>query len=456
MPPEPSELVDEARGGLPAHCEEELAVQFSLAHAVDFKYAPAVGWVHWNGQRWRLGGDLVAFSAVRRVVRHVAEVTHFAGAPGKFTASIASAKTVASTERLARADRRHWIEVEELDANPFLLGTPGGTVELRNAKLRAPRREDFITKSTAVAPVSGAPALWLRVLEIACDGDRDMIAFLQRFFGYALTGSIEEQRFAFFYGTGANGKSTVVGTMTDLLADYCAVVPSELLMETQGERHPTYQAGLRGARLAAAQEIDEGRRWALARIKSWSGGEAITAGMMRRDPFTYSPQFKLLVSGNHRPALRAIDEAIRRRILLVPFTVTVPPGDRDPKLRERLRAEWPHILNWAIEGCLEWQAGGLQPPASVLEATEHYLDAEDVLGHWIEDCCECGGALEGAVGDLHRSYSRWADRHGERVFGSKRFSQALEERGLQRCKLSGGTRAFRGMRLLAEELKLVA
>ena len=283
-----------------------------------------------------------------------------------------------------------------------------------------------------------------------------MVLFLQRLFGYALTGSIEEQRFAFFYGTGANGKSTIVSTITDLLGDYAAIVPSELLMETQGERHPTYQAALRGARLAAAMELDEGRRWALARIKSWTGGEAITAGAMRRDPFTFRPEFKLLFSGNHRPAIRTIDEAIRRRIMLVPFTITVPMEKRDPKLRDALRGEWPQILNWLIEGCLEWQAGGLHPPACVLDATDRYLDAEDVLGHWVEECCDVGAVLEAVVGDLHRSYSRWADKHGERLLGTKRFSQALEERGLQRCRLSGGIRAFRGLRLRTEELKLVA
>lgn len=441
---------------LPAHSDEELAVTFTQAHAEDFRYAPALGWINWTGNLWRLGGDLAAFGAVRRVVRGVAEVLHAAGGAGKFVAEVASAKKVAATERLARADRRHWVEVEELDANPFLLGTPAGTVDLRKGELRAARREDLITKSTRCAPAAGAPKRWLSLLEVACAGDRDLIAFLQRWAGYSLTGSIAEQRFAFFYGTGANGKSTVVATLTDLIGDYAAIVPSELLMETQGERHPTYQAALRGARLAAAQEIDEGRRWALAKIKGWTGGEAITAGQMRRDPFTFRPSFKLLFSGNHRPALRSIDEAIRRRILLVPFVVTVPLAERDPELREQLRAEWPQILNWALAGCLEWQAGGLQPPGSVLDATDRYLDAEDVLGHWLEECCECGAVFEGAIGDLHRSYSRWAEKHGERLFGTKRFSQALEERGLQRCRLAGGVRAFRGLRLRTEELKLVA
>jgi len=441
---------------LPQHCEESLATRFSDKHSEDFKYAPALGWLHWSGQMWRLGGDLETFSAARALVREIALATHDEGANEKFVGKIASASTVAATERLARADRRHWIQVEHLDADPLLLGTPGGTVDLVTGELRPPRREELITKSVAIAPASGKPTRWLELLDVACDGDRDLVAFLQRFFGYTLTGSIDEQCFAFFYGSGANGKSTIVGTMTDLLRDYATIVPSELLMETQGVRHPTYQAALRGARLAAAQEIDEGQRWALAKIKGWTGGEAITAGQMRRDPFTFTPKFKLLFSGNHRPSLRAIDEAIRRRMLLVPFTVTIPPEKRDPGLRERLRAEWPQILAWAIEGCREWRLGGLQPPLSVTEATDSYLDAEDVLGHWLQECCEQERPFEAITGELHRSYVRWSEKRSERALGIKRFSQALEERGLERCQLSGGTRGFRGLRLLAEELKLVA
>ena len=157
--------------------------------------------------------------------------------------------------------------------------------------------------------------------------------------------------------------------------------------ESHTDRHPTELAMLRGARIVAAQETEEGRRWAESRIKALTGGDPITARFMRQDFFTYTPQFKLLIAGNHKPGLRNIDEAIRRRFHLLPFTVRIPPEERDPNLFDKLKEEWPAILGWALQGCLEWQAEGLNPPAAVIEATAEYFDDEDSFGRWLGECC---------------------------------------------------------------------
>ena len=195
----------------------------------------------------------------------------------------------------------------------------------------------------------------------------------------------------FLHGSGANGKSVFINTLVGAWGDYAAILPMETFVETtQSDRHPTELAKLRGARLVVAQETEQGRRWAEAKIKALTGGDKIAARFMRQDFFEFTPQFKLTIAGNHRPSLTSVDEAIRRRIHLIPFTVTISPEKRNLKLGDELRKEWGGILKWAVAGCLEWQRIGLAPPAAVLDATADYLTAEDGFGRWIDECCIVG------------------------------------------------------------------
>src|SRR4029077_2383546 len=219
--------------------------------------------------------------------------------------------------------------------------------------------ELYLTKITAVAPGDGECPLWLKFIARVTGGNYDLQMFLQRIAGYSLTGDTSEHALFFLYGTGRNGKGVFLNTLSAILADYAAVAPMETFIATQGERHPTDLAGLRGARLVSAQETEEGRRWAESKIKALTGGDPITARFMRQDFFTFEPQFKLLIAGNHKPGLRTVDEAIPRRFYLIPFTVTIPAEERDPGLLEKLKTEWPGILHWMIEGCLSWQQRGL-------------------------------------------------------------------------------------------------
>ncbi len=206
---------------------------------------------------------------------------------------------------------------------------------------------------------------------------------------------------------------------------------------------------LRGARLVTAQETEEGRQWAESKIKSLTGGDPITARFMRQDFFTFTPQFKLLIAGNHRPGLRNVDEAMRRRLHLIPFTVTIPAAERDPELPEKLKAEWPGILKWAIQGCLEWQRIGLDPPPAVTAATAEYLEAEDSLSLWMAECLiPVRNSFESGA-DLFGSWKTWAERAGEVAGTQKRFSQNLETKGARLTRQGkAGTRGFEGFRLV--------
>ena len=186
---------------------------------------------------------------------------------------------------------------------------------------------------------------------------------------------------------------------------------------------------LRGARFVTASETEEGRRWAESRIKTLTGGDTISARYMRQDSFDYRPQFKPFIAGNHKPGLQSVDEAIRRRFHLIPFGATIPEGERDPQLAERLRDEWPMILSWMIDGCRAWQQRGLGAPVAVTRATSDYLEAEDVLGCWIRECCVIKKGGKTAFGTLYRSWQRWSAANGEAERSSKWLGQALDAKG---------------------------
>jgi putative DNA primase/helicase len=315
------------------------------------------------------------------------------------------------------------------------LNTPGGVVDLRTGERRKHLPSDYMTKITGATPGGECP-LWKRFLARITKDNVELQAFLKRSAGYALTGITREHALFFGFGTGANGKTTFLSTVAGVMGSYAAVAMMETFTASQNERHPTDLAMLRGARLVTAQETEEGRRWAESRIKALTGGDPITA------------RFKLFIAGNHKPGLRNVDEAIRRRLHLIPFDVKIPAAERDPGLADKLQKEWPGILQWMIDGCLEWQREGLAAPASVTEATNGYLEAEDTIGQWITDRCELDSNHWTASSVLFASWKHWAELAGEYVLPSKRFGQALEARGLAYGREGGtGKRGYKGLRL---------
>jgi putative DNA primase/helicase len=435
----------------PECSDEAIALELAELQSARLRYVKAwATWLVWTGTQWLLDHTLFAVDLVRRHCRKVAQ-RHEADSP-RVAVAIASAKTVANVERLARADRRLAATVEQWDEDASLFNTPGGIVDLDAGKLGPHRPDAYMTKIAGVAPDWSCPTpMWTAFLMRVMNGDRELIAYLQRMAGYALTGVIREHKIFFLYGTGSNGKDTFLNALIGCWGDYHRTAPIEVFTATQANRHPTELAGLRGARLVTSVETEEGRRWAEAKIKALTGGGQITARFMRADFFDFYPVFKPLIAGNHKPGLRSVDEAIRRRMNLIPFTVTIPKEEQDPTLGERLKAEWPGIMAWAIDGCLEWQRHGLAPPAAVQNATESYLEAEDSLAAWIEDACEHDAqAWEGSTA-LYASWKTHADRTGEFAGSLKRFVQRIEERagglGVHKARGPNDRQGFVGLRL---------
>jgi putative DNA primase/helicase len=340
--------------------EDAIALRFAEQHVADLRYVAAWGrWLEWNGKNWRFDDTLRAFDLARRICREADE---------------SDAKVVAAVERLAKSDRRLAATIDQWDADPWLLNTPNGVVDLRTGNMCAARPEDYCTKITAVAPSGDCP-LWLSFLQRVTGKNYELIAFLQRMCGYALTGVTREHALFFGYGTGANGKSVFVETIASILNDYHCSAPIETFAASNVDRHPTELADLRGARLVTSVETEEGRRWAESRIKMLTGGDRVKARFMRQDFFEFVPQLKLFIIGNHKPSLRSVDEAMRRRFNLIPFAVTIPVEERDAELPEKLKAESTGILAWMIQGCLRWKDVGLRAPEIVTAATAKYLEA---------------------------------------------------------------------------------
>jgi len=431
----------------PTFSDESLALRFADNHADNLRYVAAWGrWKYFDGYCWQNDETLFSFDRARKICRQAAAECNKA----KAATAIASARTVAAVIRLAQADRRIAAAVDQWDADPLVLNTPAGVLDLRDTQLREHRADDYLTKITGAAPDASCPTpRWLQFLEQVTGGDKALVDFLQRIAGYSLTGMTREHALFFFYGTGANGKTTFINAITAALGTYHRTAPIETFTAASGERHPTDLAGLHGARLVTAVETEEGRRWAESKIKALTGGDKIAARFMRQDFFEYVPQFKLVIAGNHKPGLRSVDEAIRRRFHLVPFSVTIPAAERDEALSEKLGAELPGILAWMVEGCAEWRSNGLMPPAAVTAATSAYLEAEDAIAAWLEECCERDLVAWERTGSLFASWTAWAEAAGEYVGSQRRFAERLEARGITAERKHKG-RGFCGVRLLTD------
>jgi putative DNA primase/helicase len=424
--------------------EDSAATDFVERHGEDLRYCHTTGtWFIFDTTHWQEDETGKAFQMVRVLARELSEnqeATKFAGLNRTaFTSGV---------ERFARNDPQVAVTHEYWDADPWLLGTPGGTVDLRTGELRKSCRHDAITKLTAVAPLDERCPLWLKFLDEATGGDQDFIRFLQQWTGYCLTGVTNEHALLFVYGPGGNGKSVFLNVMARIFGDYAMTAAMDTFTSSNNDKHPTDLAMLRGARLVTASETEDGKAWAEARIKQLTGGDTISARFMRQDFFEYKPAFKLTVVGNHTPNLHNVDDAAKRRFNIAPFILTPPAPDRE--LEQKLFREAGGILSWMIRGCLDWQANGLSRPAVVRAATKEYFDDQDMLGQWIEDRCDArigDRKLWDRSADLYADWSAFCKHAGEDPGSQKAFTTALLKRGFQRFKAPDDSRAIRFIRL---------
>lgn len=435
----------------------------------DAKYvADWKSWFFWTGTHWakdnrrevwtrtrsflRSQAQQVEAEAAARVARaEASEVQRIINKLAQRTEQLKHKQTVAAVEALAQANKPSVAVPDDFDRDLMLVGTPGGNIDLRTGELKAAQREDMLTMLTTCAPAEGgtSPDRWLAFLNEIFAGDEEVVAFMQRLAGYALTGKTTEHKLFFLYGTGRNGKSVFMDTLMKIWGDYARKAAAKTFLNTTGEKHDTGLADLRGRRLVIGSELPKGKTWDEALIKDLTGGDRQAARVMRGDYFEFDPQLTLMIAGNSKPSFRAVDVAIRSRVVLVPFTVTIPDDRQDRNLAEKLQAEGPAILRWAVDGALEWQRmGGLAVPKSIADASAAYMDSEDILGQFLADEAEIASDGFEAMSDVYTRYEGWSTSQG---FSHRWSKLKLKEELVARPGLSehrrNNARGVAGMRL---------
>lgn len=357
-----------------------------------------------------------------------------------------SAATVTAALKLAGSDPLIATDPGQFDAHPWLLGARNGVLDLRTGRLQSHSPDLLLTKQTnAIFDHRAEAPRWLAFVESVLP-DQSLRSFVQRSLGCALVGEVREHALWLAVGTGANGKSTLLGAVQHVLGDYAITAAPELLLAGQ-PRHETGLADLRGARFVVTSESDDGRRLAEATVKALTGGDRVKARYMRQDFFEFDPTWSMWVATNHRPEVRGTDDGIWRRLKVVPFTVSIAKDDQDPDLPAALRREAAGILRWLLDGCTAWQQEGLSEPLAVRMATEDYRSSQDALADFFGDCCIIDQMHTASAKDLLTAYNAWLEEQGERHTNQKRLGLALAERGLEKYRSNQGFR-YRGIGLV--------
>lgn len=417
-------------------------------------------WLAWNkksglwqidnsGKVWRL-----ARKAVKKMFHEAASISDSEKRKAlfKWGHTSESARKIVDMVKLAESEEGIAISPEALDLNQWLLNCKNGTIDLQTGQLREHDKNDLITKVIPVGYDETAECpKWGRFLDRIMDGNQELISFLQRIVGYALTGDTREQCFFILHGDGANGKSTFIKTICALLGDYAQTATFEtFLSKKQSNAANNDIARMHGMRFISAVEAEESRRLAENVIKQVTGGDTVTARFLYGEHFEFIPQFKIFLASNFKPKINCNDPAMWRRVNLIPFTVSIPEEEQIKDLEGQLKDEVSGILNWAIKGCLEWQRNGLQTPEEVVTVTKEYRNEMDTVSAFLDERCTLLSNLRVNPTELFDAYKRYCEKNGEVFLPMKRFGVSLNNKGYEVSKSNG--RAWRfGIGLSVEE-----
>lgn len=443
------------------------AKQFALKHEGKLVYSPQRGmWYEFKCHAWRA-------DELRYVTQHAIEVTKdmlldvakkmIGAAQTGSKAAIEEAEEllrhakqsqnkarIEAMVSLAQTDPRLTVSQGLMDGNDMLLGVKNGVIELDKFAFRDGEPGDYITRLAGCEFDGDAecPA-WLAFLA-EVQPDPDVRAWLQRFAGYCLTGRVDEQIFVVNHGLGANGKSVFWDTLRKLLGDYATTAQFDTFVEKNSNDSVRNDiARLDKTRLVIANEGQHGARLDEGMVKQITGGDEITARFLHREFFTFKPKFKVVLVTNHKPVISGNDHGIWRRVVLVPWSVTIPTERRDRRLADKLEAELPGILAWALEGLQKYLEAGLSElPMALVKANADYRKDSDVIGLWINDCAELDKYAKTPLRDVYNSYKGWADENGHKPMASKSLGDRLKERGVTDVRIgAAGTRGWSGIRL---------
>jgi putative DNA primase/helicase len=431
------------------------AERFAAGYADQLRYCGDwKKWLYWDETHWRIDNTGETARKAAEVVRQILSLSATLPEEGKQKAMASFARRCESAARLgsllalAQSQAQLAVTADAFDSDPWLFNTQNCMIDLKTNQALPHDPLRLVTKLSPIVydPAATCPA-WEAFLTRVLADRPELIRYLQKAAGYSLTGETGEQCLFLLYGQGANGKSTFLSTIMGILSSYARQLPMDALLAKTNHPIPNDIAALRGARFASAVEADDGSRMAESLVKQMTGQDKLTARFLHGEWFEFDAQFKLWLATNHKPVIRGCDEAIWRRMRLIPFTVTIPAAERDPHLGEKLRQEWPGILNWALAGCRLWREEGLTPPEDVLAATEEYRGEMDILGDFVAQCCVKNPFGAAVVAESYRVYERWCVNTAERPATKRTFVSRMRERGLKTRHGSGHVLVWDGLAL---------
>lgn len=448
MPPPPEPKKDPTAPGKDGFNLTEWgnAQRLVKAHGESMRFCHARGcWMIWDGRRWMVDSHAKVWHWAKDMVRRLSTEASAAADPAlweqtlKWSLISEKKKVMQSSIELAVSEPGIGIDPEDLDRNPWLLNCPNGTVDLLTGELKPHARENLLSKLTACDydPQSDCPR-WRSALQMIFDGDEELIGYIQRALGYSICADVSAQSLFLCFGTGRNGKNTVLDTVRALLKDYATVASPRVLLSAGQNDHPAVIADLLGARFVPTSEVDEGERLAESLVKRLTGDSTIKARFMRENWFEFRITFKLWMAVNSKPEIHGTDEGIWRRVKVIPFDMAIPREKVVPNLSEILiREEGPAILAWLVKGCLDWQGGGLQEPERVLSATAAYRVEEDAIADFLDHAATdhrqhpvLSEKARVKTQDLYARYVDWCKLCGERtVLTARKFGSKLTAKG---------------------------
>jgi putative DNA primase/helicase len=400
------------------------------------QYCENLGWMAWDGKIWEADASLRAGSIAESVAREMLDDANLIENMDESVKAIKMVLPYLNQYRLKAAleaaERKTVVDFDLFDNRPYLLNVENGTIDLATMSFGRHNKNFYITRCAPVKYDADEECpRWDQFLYEVMGGNENLMYFLKKAVGYALTDSTNERVFFILYGSGFNGKTTFLETILSLLGEYeyALATPVETFMMTRASGGiPNDVARLRGARFVYATEGEIGNRLAESRIKRLTGQDTVSARFLYGEWFDFKPTCKLFLGTNHRPRIMGTDAAIWDRIRLIPFTQCFR-GKHDPRLGEKLRDELPGILNWALEGCEIWQQEGIGYPDEIKEATGAYRSDMDILGVFIEERCVLEKSLKAQATPLFQAYRKWCEETGERPINRNEFNLSLEERG---------------------------
>lgn len=430
------------------------AKRLAARHGHDLRFTTGAGWLVYTGARWERDDREVRVQALAKEtalsIFDEIKIARDRDAMMRHAKKSQQSAAITAMIHLARSEPGVYADINAFDADPMVLNVQNGTLDLRTGDLRRHRREDLITRMVPIAfDASMVCPLWESFLRRITDGDAELYNYIWRAVGYLLTGSTAEQVLHFLYGLGENGKSVFCEIIRELIGEYAIVASPQLIMERKHAGIGNDVARLRGIRVALMNETSQGSSFDEAKLKDLTGTDALTGRFLYAESFDFPPTHKLIVRGNHKPAITGTDEGIWRRLRLVPFSVQIPKADQDKHLIEKLRDELPGILAWAIRGCTAWQRDGLMPPAVILDAVQTYRAESDTLGRFIDEHCEQRklGQVKSSV--FFSRYQQYAEQAGERWMAAKELPHEMKRRGFEWRRTMDG-RLFLGIELRIE------